>query len=90
MIFNTKQILFTAIALVVSTASGQAVSASAPAATSSSAAQASPVLSIPNTKIAWKNQYPQGESKPSPKAEWVTLVKGGPELQYAPNTLIGK
>ncbi|KAI8874872.1 carbohydrate esterase family 4 protein [Backusella circina FSU 941] len=85
MIFSTKQILFTAIALVVSTVSGQAVSATA----SSPAAGASPVLAIPNTKIPWKNEYPQGESKPSPKAEWVSLVKDGPELRYAPNTLIG-
>lgn len=59
-------------------------------ATPSSAApvvSTAPTFAIPNSKIAWKNQYPSGTSKPVPKPEWLTLVKDDPALKIPLNTL---
>ncbi|KAI8090258.1 uncharacterized protein B0P05DRAFT_577734 [Gilbertella persicaria] len=42
---------------------------------------------IPNAKIAWKNKYPSGTTKPVPKPEWVALVKDDAALKITPNIL---
>lgn len=47
----------------------------------------SPTLAIPNSKFAWKNQYPSGLSKPVPKPEWLALVKDDPALKIPANIL---
>lgn len=77
-------LIATAVALV---ASNGAVMAQ----TAATAAAAEPVYAVPNAKIAWKESYPSGASKPVPKAEWLALVKEDPLLKVTPNVLtVGK
>lgn len=84
MIFNKNMLIATAVALV---ASNGAVMAQ----TAATAAAAEPVYAVPNAKIAWKESYPSGASKPVPKAEWLALVKEDPLLKVTPNVLtVGK
>lgn len=40
---------------------------------------------VPNSKIAWQNQYPVDAAVP--KAEWLALVKEDAALQITPNIL---
>lgn len=79
MIFNKTILIATAVALFYSE-SALAQAASAAAAVPESYA-------IPNAKITWKNEYPVGTTKPTPKPEWVALVKEDPALKIAPNII---
>ncbi|KAI8373360.1 hypothetical protein BD560DRAFT_350940 [Blakeslea trispora] len=74
MIFN-KLIITTAVALFYTTH------------VSAQAAAAGETFAIPNSKISWKNQYPSGTTKPTPKPEWVALVKDDPALNIKANIL---
>jgi glucose/arabinose dehydrogenase len=94
MIFNKTILIATAVALLYSDAAFAA--AAEPAKTSAAASSAAPAapaqsFAIPNTKIAWKYEYPSGASKPAPKPEWVALVKENAALKVTPNILtVGK
>lgn len=94
MIFNKNMLIATAVALVASNGAVMAQSSAAPAASGATAATpvaAEPVYAVPNAKIAWKESYPSGASKPVPKAEWLALVKEDPLLKVSPNVLtVGK
>ncbi|KAI8645678.1 hypothetical protein BD408DRAFT_338207 [Parasitella parasitica] len=59
----------------------------AAAASPATTASAAPVYAIPNGKIAWKEAYPSGASKPVPKPEWLALIKDDALLQVTPNVL---
>lgn len=86
-------LIATAVALVASNGAVMAQSSAAPAASGTAAtpAAAEPVYAVPNAKIAWKESYPSGASKPVPKAEWLALVKEDPLLKVSPNVLtVGK
>ncbi|KAL9556466.1 hypothetical protein MBANPS3_001859 [Mucor bainieri] len=83
-------LIATAVALVASNGAVMAQSSAAPAASGATPATpvaAEPVYAIPNAKIAWKESYPSGASKPVPKAEWLALVKEDALLKVSPNVL---
>lgn len=77
MIFNKSLLIASAVALFYAEVNAQAAAAGATTQT----------LAIPNAKIAWKNEYPSGASKPTPKPEWVALVKDDPAMKVTPNIL---
>lgn len=83
MIFNKTILIATAVALVYSESVAAAAPAAPPAVTQS--------FAVPTSKFAWKNEYPFGLSKPTPKPEWLALIKDDPAMQIVPNVLtVGK
>ncbi|KAI7873720.1 uncharacterized protein EV154DRAFT_527829 [Mucor mucedo] len=81
MIFNKTILIATAVALLYSDIAFAQAAAAPPAVVVAES------YAIPNAKIAWKNEYPVGATKPAPKAEWVALVKEDPALSIAPNII---
>ncbi|KAG2236467.1 hypothetical protein INT48_003258 [Thamnidium elegans] len=84
MIFNKTILIATAVALVYSE-SVAAAAAAAPAPAAPPAVTQS--FAVPTSNFAWKNEYPFGLSKPTPKPEWLALIKDDPAMQIAPNVL---
>lgn len=84
MIFNKTILIATAVALLYSDIALAQATASAVATQPTIVAES---YAIPNAKIAWKNEYPVGATKPTPKAEWVALVKEDPALSIPPNII---
>jgi hypothetical protein len=81
MIFNKSMLIATAVAIVYSNV----------AMAQTAAAPTEPTYAIPNSKIAWKNQYPSGMSPAVPKPEWLALIKEDPSMKITPNILtVGK
>lgn len=88
MIFNKTLLIASAVALCYSEVAF-AQAAAAPAA--APAAATTQTFAIPNAKIAWKNEYPSGTTKPIAKPEWMALLKDDPALKVVPNILtVGK
>lgn len=88
MIFNKTILIATAVALVYS----ESVAAAAPPAAAPAAPPAAPPavpqsFAVPTSNFAWKNEYPFGLSKPTPKPEWLALIKDDPAMQIVPNVL---
>lgn len=83
MIFNKTILIASAVALFYS----EVTFAQAAAAPGAAPAPTAPTYAIPNAKIAWKNEYPSGTTKPIAKKEWIDLVKDDPALKITPNIL---
>ncbi|CAO3614814.1 unnamed protein product [Mucor hiemalis] len=83
MIFNKTILIASAVALFYS----EVTFAQAAAAPGAAPAPTAPTYAIPNAKIAWKNEYPSGTTKPIAKKEWIDLVKDDPALKITPNVL---
>lgn len=88
MIFNKTILIATAVALVYSESVAAAAAAAPPAAAPPAVTQS---FAVPASKFAWKNEYPFGLSKPTPKPEWLALIKDDPAMHIVPNVLtVGK
>jgi hypothetical protein len=87
MIFNKTLFIASAVALVYSETALAQAAAPAPA----PAVATTQTFAIPNAKIAWKNEYPSGATKPIAKPEWLALVKDDAAMKITPNILtVGK
>lgn len=78
------KLVLISIAILFSQVSAQGTATQSSAAPVASTAA---TFAIPNSKIAWKNQYPSGTSKPVPKPEWLSLVKDDPAIRIPSNIL---